>query len=132
MDAFDLSSTFVHLGLGARAVPLPDFAWTPEYMGRYRAEFAGDGVEGRLVCVVSQDATWDGWERHPAGEELVLLLSGRVDVIQDTEGGRNLVALHPGEALINPAGVWHTAVVHEPGQALFITPGEGTEHRPLA
>jgi quercetin dioxygenase-like cupin family protein len=131
MDAFDLSSTFVHLGLGSRAVPLPDFAWTPEYMERYRTESAGDGGEGRLVCIVAQDATWDGWERHPAGEELVVLLSGRLDVIQDLEGGRNLVELHPGEALINPTGVWHTAVVHEPGQALFITPGDGTEHKPL-
>ena len=25
---------------------------------------------------------------------------------------------------------WHTADVHEPGSALFITPGRGTEHRP--
>ena len=38
----------------------------------------------------------------------------------------------PEEAMINPANVWHTARVHEPGLALFITPGEGTEQRPLA
>jgi quercetin dioxygenase-like cupin family protein len=130
-DAFDLSRTFVHLSPGARATPLPEFTWSPEYMAQYAARFATDGAEGRLVCISAQGATWDSWERHPAGEEVVVLLSGRVDVIQDLEGGRNLVELHPGEALINPIGVWHTAVVHEPGQALFITPGEGTEHRPL-
>lgn len=38
--------------------------------------------------------------------------------------------LHAGQAAINPRGVWHTADVHEPGSALFITPGRGTEHRP--
>ena len=35
-----------------------------------------------------------------------------------------------GERVLNPPGVWHTADVHEPGDALFITPGEGTEHKP--
>jgi hypothetical protein len=33
-------------------------------------------------------------------------------------------------AVINPPGVWHTATVYEPGQALFITAGRGTETRP--
>jgi hypothetical protein len=27
-EAFDLSATYIHLGLGARATPLPDFEWT--------------------------------------------------------------------------------------------------------
>jgi hypothetical protein len=38
--------------------------------------------------------------------------------------------LQPGEAMVNPRGVWHTADVHEPGKGLFVTPGRGTEHRP--
>src|SRR5579872_3132600 len=120
-DGFDLSETFVHLGLGATAVPLPDFTWSPEYLAAYNDRFAGDGADGRLVCVLAQDATWDSWERHPAGEEVVVLLSGRVDVVQELGGAEHVVALRPGQALINPAGVWHTARVHEPGVALFIT-----------
>ena len=28
-------------------------------------------------------------------------------------------------------GVWHRAIVHEPGDALFVTAGLGTEHKPL-
>ena len=67
---------------------------------------------------MAQDETWDAWERHPAGEEVVVLLSGRVDVVQDLDGGGTVVELHPGEAMINPANVWHTARVHEPGTAL--------------
>jgi mannose-6-phosphate isomerase-like protein (cupin superfamily) len=131
-DAFDLSRTFIHLGLGARAIPLPDFDWSPGCMARYEDEHAADGDEGRLVAMSPQDRTWTSWERHPAGEEVVVLLSGRVDLVQDAGGAENVVELRPGFAAINPAGVWHRSVVHEPGQALFITPGRGTEHRPLA
>ena len=52
----------------------------------YQERFAGDGDEGRLVCVIPQEATWDSWERHPAGEEVVVLLSGRVDLVQELDG----------------------------------------------
>ena len=128
--AFDLSTTHIHLGLGARAIPLPDFEWSAEYLDRYSQRFADDGDEGRLVTMGAVEASWDSWERHPAGEEVVLLLSGRVDLIQRLDGGERRVALEPGQAVINPPGVWHTADVHEPGEALFITPGRGTEHEP--
>ncbi len=127
---FDLSRTFVHLGHGSRATPLEDFDWSPDSMARYRERFADDGAEGRLVCIVEQEATWSTWERHPAGEELVVLLSGRVDLIQEVDGAEHVVALEAGQAVVNPPGVWHTAVVHEPGAALFVTPGVGTEVRP--
>lgn len=127
--AFDLSRTFVHLGLGARAVPIPEFEWTPEFLESFVDRFASDGDEGRLVCIVPQDETWRSWERHPAGEELVVLLSGRVDLIQDVDGEHVVVEMRPGQAVVNPRNVWHTSTVHEPGEALFITPGRGTEHR---
>jgi mannose-6-phosphate isomerase-like protein (cupin superfamily) len=127
---FDLSTTFVHLGHGGRAIPLEDFDWAPAAMTRYRQRFAEDGPDGRLVCVLPQEASWTSWERHPAGEELVVLLSGRVDLIQDVDGTEHVVPLRPGQAVINPPGIWHTATVHEAGSALFITPGEGTEARP--
>jgi mannose-6-phosphate isomerase-like protein (cupin superfamily) len=130
MDAFDLTQTFIHLGLGSTAVPMADFNWSTECMTNYLASTLSDGAEGRLVCIVEQDVTWDTWERHPAGEEVVFLLSGRVDLVQEIDGAEHVVPLAPGQATINPPNVWHTATVHEPGQALFITPGQGTEHRP--
>ena len=130
-DAFNLSSTFVHLGLGATATPLPDFSWSREYLDAYTERFDADGNEGRLVCLMPQEATWDSWERHPAGEEVVILLSGRVDLIQEIDGEERVVPLGPGQAVVNPPGVWHTARVIEPGHALFITPGTGTEVRPV-
>jgi quercetin dioxygenase-like cupin family protein len=129
-SGFDLSSTIVHLGLGATATPVADLAWTPEWLDAYGARFATDGDEGRLVCITPQDVTWPSWERHPAGEEVVVLLDGRVDIIQDLDGEHHTIELRAGEAMLNPRGVWHTADVHEPGRGLFITPGRGTEHRP--
>jgi hypothetical protein len=129
-EPFDLHTTHVHLGLGARVEPLPDFEWTPEYLEAYTERTASDGDEGRLVVLMQQDAWWDSWERHPAGEELVVQISGRADLIQEIEGEHRVVALLPGMAVINAPGVWHTTDVHEPGEALFITAGRGTETRP--
>lgn len=130
-NTFDLSSTYVHLGNGATATPLEDFEWSEAYLDAYQRRFVDDGVEGRLVSLIPQDETWTQWERHPAGEEVVVLLSGRVDLIREVDGKEETVELRPGHATVNPKGVWHRAVVHEPGQGLFITPGVGTELRPL-
>jgi len=128
--AFDLSTTHVHLGLGARVIPLPDFEWAAEYLARYEKETEGDGDDGRLVTIGAADSTWTSWERHPAGEELVVQLSGASTLIQEIDGSVRTVELSRGLAAINPKGAWHTVDVHEPGQCLFITPGRGTEHRP--
>jgi quercetin dioxygenase-like cupin family protein len=128
--SFDLSQVYVHLGLGARAETLPDFTWSEEYLRRYEADHETDGDEGRLVMIGAEQATWTSWERHPAGDEVVVALSGHQTLIQEVDGEQHRIELHAGQAVINPRGVWHTADVHEPGSALFITPGRGTEHRP--
>jgi len=126
---FDLSSTYVHLGLGAVAIPVPDFEWSQDFLERYARDTDLDGPEGRLVCITRQDASWTSWERHPAGDEVVVQLSGIVRLIQELEDGERSLELTPGKAIINPRNVWHTADVVEPGDALFITPGVGTQHR---
>ncbi|HMK99385.1 MAG TPA: cupin domain-containing protein [Acidimicrobiales bacterium] len=129
-QAFDLTKTFVHLGRGSRAIPLSDFEWTEDYLTRYEADTADDGGDGRLVMISTSRASWTSWERHPAGEELVALLSGRVTLVQEVDGEERRTDLENGQAIINPTGVWHTADVHELSQFLFITPGRGTEHKP--
>jgi mannose-6-phosphate isomerase-like protein (cupin superfamily) len=128
--AFDLSSTHVHLGLGATAIAIPDFAWTPDFLARYGAEHASDGEEGRLVLIGAGATSWTTWERHPAGEELVVVISGRMTLVQDLDGAEHRVDLEAGQAAINPRNVWHTSDIAEPCRTLFITPGLGTEHRP--
>src|SRR5690606_34576983 len=110
--------------------PVEGFGWEAELLEAYAAAVAGDGDEGRLVMVFEGSQPWDVWERHPAGDEVVVCLSGRMTVVVEVDGEPVPVGLGPLEAMINPAGAWHTADVHEPVRFLTITPGRGTEHRP--
>lgn len=73
-----------------------------------------------------------GGEMHPDGDELLILLSGRVDVVLESEGGERKVAVSPGQGVIVPRGVWHRVLIREPSRIVFVTPGPGGEHRPLA
>jgi uncharacterized cupin superfamily protein len=129
-DAFDLATTYVHLGLGATVVELPEFSWNQQSVMTYLKRFAGDRAEGRLVGIVPATHSWSRWERHVEGEELVLQLSGSSDVVQELDGEYRRIHLTAGQAMINPRGVWHTSDVHEPGQTLFIAAGRRTEYRP--
>jgi uncharacterized cupin superfamily protein len=128
--AIDLTAMPIHLGLGSRALAVEGFEWDGGVLAAYAAAVAGDGADGRLVMAFQGSQPWDVWERHPAGDEVVICLSGRMTLIQEVDGQPEPVELGPCEAAVNPAGVWHTADVHEPVVFLTITPGVGTEHRP--
>ena len=126
----DLSTTPVHLGLGSRALPIDGFAWDPEALRSYGEAVAADGAEGRMVMIFDEDASWTSWERHPEGDEVVVCLAGRLILVREVDGDARRTELGPGEAAVNPAGVWHTADIDGPVRILTITPGLGTEHRP--
>ena len=126
----NLSAHFIHLGLGATAVPQPEFdgmAWYEAYGARHDS----DGAEGRLVSLYTFSESWDSWEMHPLGDEVVLCTAGRMTLHQEmADGSKATVTIGPGEYAINPLGAWHTADVEGEATALFITAGEGTQHRP--
>ena len=84
----------------------------------------------RLVGIFAYDADWTSWEAHPDGDEIVVLLSGAVDLVLDEPGGPRTVELRDRAAAVVPRGVWHTANVFGPSEALHITRGTGTTHRP--
>jgi quercetin dioxygenase-like cupin family protein len=128
-DAVNLLATPLHLGLGSRARAMQDFAWTPEVLEAYTAAAAADGAEGRMVIVIDDEGPGDHWERHPHGDEVVVCLTGRVTVTHESATTVEEVHLGPGEAAVNPAGVWHAVDMHGQGRILTITPGIGTEHR---
>lgn len=120
----------LHLGLGARAVPQPEFAGM-EWYEAYGARHAADGAEGRLVAIHTFSESWTSWEMHPAGDEVVVCLAGEITLIQEFPGGAtDRVTLRPHDYVVNPPGVWHTADVAGEATALFVTAGIGTEHRP--
>jgi quercetin dioxygenase-like cupin family protein len=126
-SAFDLKRTYVHLadGPAAVAVPVgPDF-W--ETIGE-----RADLQSGRLVTRFAQTADWPHWEVHPAGEEVLHLISGELElVLEGAAGGAASVTLRAGDTFIVPRGTWHRGLVHKAGELLGITYGAGTQHRPL-
>ena len=120
----------VHLGRGATATAEPKFTGFDWYEG-YVDRHAADGTDGRLVSLFRFEESWTTWEMHPAGEELVCVVEGRMTLHQELpDGTRRSLELGPAEYAINPRGVWHTADAEVPVVALFITPGEGTANRP--
>jgi quercetin dioxygenase-like cupin family protein len=130
MSAPRLEERPIHLGSGATAVPQPPFTGMAWYAG-YGERHASDGAEGRLVSLYRFTASWDGWEMHPAGDEVVLCLEGAMTLHQEhADGSAETVRIEEGEYAINPPGTWHTADIEGEATALFITAGLGTEHRP--
>ncbi|MCH9680786.1 MAG: ASCH domain-containing protein [Deltaproteobacteria bacterium] len=125
--AIDPSQRFVHLGPANRAaeVPVDEKFWAT-------ISTRADLGTGRLLSVGNSETSWTHWERHPAGEEWVMLLSGRADLVFELEDREHVVELQPQQGVLVPAGVWHRAVVHSPARLLAITPGQGTEHRPMS
>jgi oxalate decarboxylase/phosphoglucose isomerase-like protein (cupin superfamily) len=66
---------------------------------------------------------------HPAGDEIVILASGKAEMIFDDASGRRSITLsEPGAFVIVPRGAWHTAHISTPTTMYFVTPGEGTQN----
>jgi quercetin dioxygenase-like cupin family protein len=129
MTIHRLDKNPLHLGLGATAVVQPEFTGMAWYEG-YISRNSGDGTEGRLVTISTFHESWPMWEMHPAGDEVVLCLSGVMTLHQEMrDGSKAKVTISAGEYAINPPGCWHTADIESSAQALFITAGLGTEHR---
>ncbi len=124
MTTFDLESVFLSLNPSGSAVPLPG-AHFGERLGHSPPDMA------YLVSMTEQTADWPHWERHPNGDEVLVLMEGRLEVIFEQDGAESRQAFTPGQTLVVPAGAWHRALVLEPGRMFAITYGAGTDHRPL-
>ena len=124
-DGFDLETMFVHLADGAAATPIevgPDF----------RAELARrpELHTGRMMAGIRLERSPPHWEMHPAGDEVICLLSGSIDVVLEEPGGARVIPLRQRATCIIPSGVWHRALVLEESEVIAITRGAGTERRP--
>jgi len=124
---FDLAKTFVHLGQDGSTIPLEvtETFWQDLSSGKL-------GGRGRLVSLFRFDAPWDSWEIHPNGDEIVCLISGSAEMTLEHAGGKTETASleQPGSFVLVPRGTWHTARPRVPTTMLFVTDGEGTQHRP--
>lgn len=131
-EPFDLKVTPIHLGslngTENSAVALMDFGFDAPSFEAYISNYCAT-EPGRLVMLEITATDWLYWECHPLGDELVIVLEGKADFIQEISGERVVLAVAAGSTIINPKGVWHTADVSESLKAIYITPCKGTEHR---
>jgi len=128
-SAKNILSTFLHfLEDGtAHEIPVSEAFW-----GELAAGNHPQLDRGRLMSAFTFAEPWNMWERHPAGEELVMLISGAATVVLEEPGQERVVELtQPGAYVLIPQNTWHTARTAEPTTLLFLTPGAGTEHRPV-
>jgi mannose-6-phosphate isomerase-like protein (cupin superfamily) len=59
-------------------------------------------------------------EVHPLADEVLLLVSGAIDVVLEEAEAERTIALEAGQAAIVPRGIWHRLVMHQPGRLVFI------------
>jgi uncharacterized cupin superfamily protein len=74
---------------------------------------------------------WAGtteWERHGAGEEIVMVLDGRTTIFFLTGEGEESAELGAGELVVVPQGTWHRFETPDGVQLLSVTP-QPTDHR---
>jgi uncharacterized cupin superfamily protein len=126
--ALDLSSTYLRLRPDASVEPLPVDS---SFWQRISSGQLGDFHNEFLVACASYETDWPRWEMHPNGDEVVCLLAGCITfVLQEEQGTKSIELTKSGEYVLVPKGTWHTAKVQGPCRTLFVTPGEGTQHRP--
>ena len=73
---------------------------------------------------------WAGtteWERHTAGDEIVLVLAGVTTIFFLVDGDEPSATLRAGELVVVPEGTWHRFETPERVELLSVTP-QPTDH----
>lgn len=124
--SISLHETYVHLkDIGqAASVPVGEGFWNT-------IDTRSDLQVGRLLGSFRMEKDMAHWEMHPSGDELLVALSGAFEVLLQDGRTDQVVPLAAGQAFLVPFGVWHRVRVTSPGEILFVTPGKGTQQRPL-
>ena len=103
----------------------------------FRAELVADRPDPQIpvngatfgIATMSENSPHGG-ERHPDGDEVLYLISGKVRVVF-VNGEHDDIDVNPGDGLIVPQGIWHRVDILEPSQIVYLTPGPNNEYRPL-
>ena len=123
--SLDPQQTFLHLTSEGEATELD--ATAPGFW----QSLSERNLDGRLAGVV-QLGQHSHWEMHPGGDEVLIGLSGSIEIVLDRGEITDSSSLEHGRMCIVPRGVWHRLIVNEPGRLFFATPGPTTQHRSLA
>lgn len=68
------------------------------------------------------------WERHPDGDELIVVLDGGGEITVLGEDGPICAALRPGTLFVCPRGLWHRPIATPSMTALYVTPLTDSQH----
>jgi mannose-6-phosphate isomerase-like protein (cupin superfamily) len=125
--SFDLKSTCVFLQDGGRAptIKVTESFWRDLMSGSPTspgAVMVANGA-GWLTAVYRFERDTPTWEMHPAGDEVLALLSGAIDIVLEVGGTNRVIELKEGATCVVPRGTWHKQVVRVPGHELAITYG---------
>ena len=88
--ARNILSTYLHFGDKGEAetIDVSDSFWAALSSGAMP-----ELDQGRLMSAFSFSEPWATWERHPEGDELVMLLAGAVTLVLEVQGEEKPVAL---------------------------------------
>ena len=123
---FSLQEGYVHLkdlGQATRLVVGPEFWSTIASRSELQA--------GRLLGAFKLEKDMPHWEMHPSGDELLVALGGEFELVLQDGRSDHVIPLKGGQAYLVPFGVWHRLRVKTAGEVLFVTPGKGSQQRPL-
>lgn len=67
------------------------------------------------------------WERHPNGDELVMVVDGDTVLVQLTKGEEVITRLERGELLVVPQNTWHRFEAPNGVKIMTVTP-QPTDH----
>ena len=88
-------------------------------------------VDGLTVGVATMtENSPHGGERHPDGDEILYLISGRARIVF-LDSDLNDIDMAPGDGAVVPRGMWHRVDILEPCQIVYATPGPDNEFKPL-
>jgi mannose-6-phosphate isomerase-like protein (cupin superfamily) len=68
------------------------------------------------------------WERHNAGDEMLLVLAGESQLTVIEGGQRASQVIQAGALVVVPRGLWHNNDAPRGVTMVYLTPTEGNEH----
>lgn len=124
--AANIENDFVVINANKQASIEPADVELYQRLDAHYQQFAGC----ELVSCHESREDWSSWEMHPTGDELVMLLAGSATMVWQTASGQQSAMLaKQGDFIVIPKGAWHTANIAEYAKLLFVTPGQGTQHK---
>lgn len=107
---YNVATTYARLkpDASAEAIPVSESFWQDLGAGKF-----GSFENEFLVTTQSFAQNWPVWEMHPKGEEIVILLSGDMDLILEKKNWQQNRAFATAGRLADGA---QGAVAHSPGE----------------